>query len=90
MVQFSSHFDGRVIMPDEPVEIPVNAPLHISVEPAPKQPQPDAGLAWVDGDAHRLAEREPQPEISLEEIRAELAQHPGSWADDVIAERGEY
>ena len=37
----------------------------------------------------RIAEREPEPDLSLEEIRAELAQIPGSWADDVIAERGE-
>ena len=35
MVQFSGRFDGRVITPDEPVEIPVNTPLRISIEPAP-------------------------------------------------------
>ena len=45
---------------------------------------------WLDADAHRIAEREAEPELSLEEIRAELAQIPGSWAEDVIAERGEY
>jgi hypothetical protein len=45
---------------------------------------------WLDLDAHSLAEREPEPELSLEEIRAELAHISGSWADDVIAERGEY
>jgi predicted DNA-binding antitoxin AbrB/MazE fold protein len=45
---------------------------------------------WLDADAHRVAEREPEPDLSLEQIRAELAQVPGSWADDVIAERGEY
>ncbi len=37
MVQFSGHFDGRVITPDEQVEIPVNTPLVISIEPAPGQ-----------------------------------------------------
>jgi predicted DNA-binding antitoxin AbrB/MazE fold protein len=46
--------------------------------------------AWLDDDAHCISEREAEPELSLEEIRAELAQIPGSWADDVIAERGEY
>ena len=45
---------------------------------------------WLDADAHRIAEREPDPDLSLEEIRAELAQTPGSWGNDVIAERGEY
>lgn len=35
MVQFNGHFDGRVITPDEPVEIPVNTPLRVSIEAAP-------------------------------------------------------
>src|SRR3990172_1673230 len=33
MIQFSGHFDGRVLTPDEQVEIPVNTPLQISIEP---------------------------------------------------------
>lgn len=45
---------------------------------------------WLDGDAHRISEQEAEPELSLEQIRAELAKLPGLWADDVIAERGEY
>jgi predicted DNA-binding antitoxin AbrB/MazE fold protein len=45
---------------------------------------------WLDSDAHRISEQVAEPELSLAEIRAELAQIPGSWADDVIAERGEY
>jgi predicted DNA-binding antitoxin AbrB/MazE fold protein len=45
---------------------------------------------WLDTDAHCISDREAEPELSLEEIRAELARIPGSWADDVIAERGEY
>ena len=34
MVQFNGHFDGSVITPDERVEIPVNTPLRITIEPA--------------------------------------------------------
>jgi hypothetical protein len=34
MVQFNGHFDGTVITPDEQVELPVNIPLRITVEPA--------------------------------------------------------
>ena len=45
---------------------------------------------WLDCDAASMAEREGEPENSLAVIRAELAKLPGSWADDVIAERGEY
>lgn len=35
MVQFNAHFDGRVITPDEQVEIPLNIPLRVTIEPAP-------------------------------------------------------
>jgi predicted DNA-binding antitoxin AbrB/MazE fold protein len=45
---------------------------------------------WLDADAHRIAEREEEPDCSLEEARVELAQIPGTWGDDVIAERGDY
>jgi predicted DNA-binding antitoxin AbrB/MazE fold protein len=45
---------------------------------------------WLDLDAHSLAEREPEPDLSLEDIRAELGMIPGCWADDIIEERGEY
>jgi hypothetical protein len=34
MVQFNGHFDGRVITPDERVDIPVNIPLRVTIEPA--------------------------------------------------------
>jgi hypothetical protein len=33
MVQFNAHFDGNVILPDEQVNIPVNIPLRVMVEP---------------------------------------------------------
>jgi hypothetical protein len=35
MVQFNGHYDGRAITPDEQVEIPVNVPLRVTIEPAP-------------------------------------------------------
>lgn len=37
MVQFNGHFDGRVITPDEQVEIPVNIPLRVTIEPAARE-----------------------------------------------------
>jgi hypothetical protein len=37
MIQFSAHFDGKNICPDEPVSLPQNVPLRITVDaPAPK------------------------------------------------------
>jgi hypothetical protein len=37
MIQFSAHFDGKNICPDEPVSLPQNVPLRITVDaPAAK------------------------------------------------------
>jgi hypothetical protein len=33
-----AHFDGKVIVPDEPVNLPLNSPLDIQVKAAPKPP----------------------------------------------------
>jgi hypothetical protein len=38
MVEFTAHFDGHVITPDERVEIPKNVPLRVTIERA-DQPQ---------------------------------------------------
>jgi hypothetical protein len=34
VVAMKGHFDGKVIVPDEPVDLPVNQPLIVRVEPA--------------------------------------------------------
>lgn len=31
-----AHFDGRVFIPDEPVDLPLNEPLRLTVEPSHK------------------------------------------------------
>ncbi|HEX4053361.1 MAG TPA: hypothetical protein VHX86_03765 [Tepidisphaeraceae bacterium] len=41
MVQFTGHFDGKVIKPDERVEIPINTPLRVTIEPTVKQETPE-------------------------------------------------
>ena len=38
MVEFTAHFDGHVITPDERVEIPTNIPLRVIIEPAVQNP----------------------------------------------------
>ncbi len=35
MLQFTGHFNGQSITPDEQVEIPLNVPLRVTIEPAP-------------------------------------------------------
>lgn len=39
-VSIKAHFDGAVIVPDEPVELPVNQPLRLSVSPEDQGPLP--------------------------------------------------
>ena len=43
MVQFTGHFDGSVIKPDEHVEIPVNTPLRVTIE---TQNKPEPEVNW--------------------------------------------
>jgi hypothetical protein len=33
MTMLTAHFDGKVLIPDEPVDLPVNCPLKVRVEP---------------------------------------------------------
>ncbi len=38
MKTLKAHFDGKVFVPDEPVDLPVNRPLELSVVSADKLP----------------------------------------------------
>jgi hypothetical protein len=45
MIQFSAHFDGKNICPDEPVTLPKNVPLRITVDAtATSTTYPDGSL----------------------------------------------
>ena len=44
MVRFTGHFDGKVIKPDEQVELPVNTPLRVTIETAAVAQSP--GVEW--------------------------------------------
>lgn len=37
--QLRAHFDGRVLIPDEPVDIPVNEPLTLQISTNQTEPQ---------------------------------------------------
>lgn len=38
MIQFNAHFDGHKICPDEPISLPENVPLRITVDTAAAEP----------------------------------------------------
>jgi hypothetical protein len=37
IVTIKAHFDGKVIVPDEPVDLPINQPLSVQLQPMPSQ-----------------------------------------------------
>jgi hypothetical protein len=49
MIAIKAHFDGKVIVPDEPVELPKNKPLtvHIELPGADGQPKKKSVLDWI-------------------------------------------
>lgn len=47
---FSGHFDGRVIVPDQPLSLPLGQKLQLRVETEPGQPGHFADLAELGAD----------------------------------------
>ncbi len=67
-----AHFDGKVIVPDEPVDIPVDQPLRIQLEAAPEEGIPDRAV--IEERLRRLARTTgciSAPSIPLEALRRE-------------------
>jgi hypothetical protein len=65
MIQFSAHFDGKNLCPDEPISLPQNVPLHVTVD--------DAERASVEGsESLNLFDRL--------EAEAGLIDGPPDWA----------
>jgi len=48
------HFDGKVIVPDEPVELPVNQPLVAEIAPGVIVVQPKNGGRGTVGELRKL------------------------------------
>jgi len=49
MIAISAHFDGKVIIPDEPLDLPRDQALIVRIEPAPGNGQhdPESVLTWL-------------------------------------------
>jgi hypothetical protein len=48
MIAISAHFDGKVIVPDEPVDLPRDQALIVRIEPLSKAcPPAESVLAWL-------------------------------------------
>ncbi|HEX4793771.1 MAG TPA: hypothetical protein VH370_08270 [Humisphaera sp.] len=42
MIALNAHFDGKVIVPDEPLDLPANQKIRISIEPIEQATAPPA------------------------------------------------
>lgn len=59
MTAIKAHFDGKVLVPDEPVDLPLNQPLRVFVAPLPSQTETsEAPLLEL---AHALNQLPPNP-----------------------------
>jgi len=47
MVHLTAHYDGKVLVPDEPVELPSGVPLHVIVQTGDQTVNGDPILALV-------------------------------------------
>ena len=47
-----AHFDGRAIIPDEPLDMPPNQALILQIERVgPREPAEESALAWLAANA---------------------------------------
>ena len=44
MKTFTAHFDGKALVPDEPVDLPAGSKYRVSLEPAEQEEQVDGSL----------------------------------------------
>jgi hypothetical protein len=55
MISIHAHFDGKVIVPDEPLNLPSGEPLIVRVEPVSGTPPPveptGSSLGWLLANA---------------------------------------
>jgi hypothetical protein len=76
-----AHFDGKVLVPDEPVDLPVNCALEVSVRPIVTVPTP-ADEAPVDEKGKTSLQK-------LAELLSQFPQNP-DWPEDGAAQHDHY
>ncbi len=52
MVTLNAHFDGKVLVPDEPLDLPANQKVRIQVEPIEADPKRTDFSQWIGLAAH--------------------------------------
>jgi predicted DNA-binding antitoxin AbrB/MazE fold protein len=80
---FTAIYEYGVLRPLIPLSLPDHTLLELTI-------QSDAAADLIDQDALQLAERDGDDSISLESVRRQLSSIQNSWAESIIADRGEY
>ena len=66
MTKLKAHFDGKVLIPDEPVDLPVGRDLEIQVHlpqtPEPGEPKHKPGMKPLEELADALEQTPPNPQ----------------------------
>lgn len=57
MKTVKAHFDGKVLVPDEPVDLPIDRPLELRVETVGKSPDAPAALNALADLARKVPAR---------------------------------
>lgn len=57
MTTLTAHFDGKVLVPDEPVKLPMDRALKVQVEPLPETPANETPLQQLVELAKRFPVR---------------------------------
>ncbi len=85
MVVIKAHFDGKVIVPDEPVSFAPNQKLRITVEPADRgivfSPHAESTVELMTGDP--LNERDIVNPKPLDSVPSDFVRKPGSGAGEI-------
>ncbi len=51
MIAINAHFDGKMIAPDEPPNLPLNTVFRVRIGESAGEPHPRSALAWLEGNA---------------------------------------
>lgn len=68
---FRAHYDGSRIVPDEPLDLPLNRPLQIDCRPADDEWSPEQLEAQAAAADHLLCKQATAGELSTEALRRE-------------------
>ena len=67
MTKLKAHFDGKVLIPEEPVNLPTDCQLEIQVQALPSQNEPQAPLVRLVELAQEFPFGEQTPNVLAEQ-----------------------